>query len=60
MKILQPWGHRRLSFLLEKAASREAEIWRFYVPKKPSSQVRIPLVLLHFVKDLPALIQANG
>ncbi|TWW66894.1 cyclin-I [Takifugu flavidus] len=38
MKILEPWGHQKLSFLLEKAASREAEIWRVYVPKKPSSQ----------------------
>uniref|UniRef100_H3C1T8 Cyclin I n=1 Tax=Tetraodon nigroviridis TaxID=99883 RepID=H3C1T8_TETNG len=37
MKIPEPWGHPRLSFLLEKAASREAELWRVYVPKKPSS-----------------------
>lgn len=41
MKILEPWGHQRLSSLLEKTASREAETWRIYVPKKPSSQVRI-------------------
>uniref|UniRef100_A0A3P8U1T6 Cyclin-I n=1 Tax=Amphiprion percula TaxID=161767 RepID=A0A3P8U1T6_AMPPE len=38
MKFIEPWGHQRLSFLLEKAASREAKIWKVYVPKKPSSQ----------------------
>lgn len=42
MKFLEPWGGQRLSFLLEKAASREAKMWRIYVPKKPSSQVRVP------------------
>lgn len=59
MKILEPWGHQRLSFLLEKAASREAEIWRIYVPKKPSSQVRISLLLLLFVKYIPTLVHAS-
>lgn len=38
MKFHEPWGSQRLSFLLEKAASREAKMWRNYVPKKPSSQ----------------------
>ncbi|XP_034565249.1 cyclin-I [Notolabrus celidotus] len=38
MKFTDPWGRQRLSFLLEKAASREAKMWRVYVPKKPSSQ----------------------
>ncbi|KAG8010941.1 Cyclin-I [Nibea albiflora] len=38
MKFFEPWGRQRLSFLLEKAASREAKMWRIYVPKKPSSQ----------------------
>ncbi|XP_041825927.1 cyclin-I isoform X2 [Melanotaenia boesemani] len=38
MKFMDPWGRQRLSFLLEKAASREAKIWKVYVPKKPSSQ----------------------
>ncbi|XP_070706380.1 cyclin-I [Pempheris klunzingeri] len=38
MKFIEPWGRQRLSFLLEKAASREAKMWRVYVPKKPSSQ----------------------
>uniref|UniRef100_A0A3Q3KZ04 Cyclin-I n=1 Tax=Labrus bergylta TaxID=56723 RepID=A0A3Q3KZ04_9LABR len=38
MKFIDPWGRQRLSFLLEKAASREAKMWRGYVPKKPSSQ----------------------
>lgn len=38
MKFLEPWGHQRLSFLLEKAASREAKMCRIYVPKKPSSR----------------------
>ncbi|KAI3362559.1 hypothetical protein L3Q82_012265 [Scortum barcoo] len=38
MKFFEPWGRQRLSFLLEKAASREAKMWRVYVPKKPSSQ----------------------
>nr|XP_046231688.1 cyclin-I [Scatophagus argus] len=38
MKFLEPRGCQRLSFLLEKAASREAKMWKIYVPKKPSSQ----------------------
>ncbi|XP_040013758.1 cyclin-I [Xiphias gladius] len=38
MKLTEPWGRQRLSFLLEKAASREAKMWKVYVPKKPSSQ----------------------
>ncbi|CAN9504703.1 unnamed protein product [Ophioblennius macclurei] len=38
MKFSEPWGRQRLSFLLEKAASREAKMWKGYVPKKPSSQ----------------------
>ncbi|XP_035995854.1 cyclin-I [Fundulus heteroclitus] len=38
MKMAQPWGRQRLSFLLEKAVSREAKMWRGYVPKRPSSQ----------------------
>ncbi|XP_044000369.1 cyclin-I [Gambusia affinis] len=38
MKFAQPWGRQRLSFLLEKAASREAQTWRGYVAKKPNSQ----------------------
>jgi len=37
MKYTEPWEHQRLSFLLEKAASREAKMWKVYVPKKPSS-----------------------
>ncbi|KAK5900477.1 hypothetical protein CgunFtcFv8_025435 [Champsocephalus gunnari] len=38
MKNFEPWGSQRLSFLLEKAASREAKMWKLYVPKKYSSQ----------------------
>lgn len=38
MKYTEPWEHQRLSFLLEKAASREAKMWKVYVPKKASSQ----------------------
>ncbi|XP_047425752.1 cyclin-I [Mugil cephalus] len=38
MKFIEPWGRQRLSFLLEKAASREAKMWKVYVPKKPFSQ----------------------
>uniref|UniRef100_A0A3B3VH79 Cyclin I n=1 Tax=Poecilia latipinna TaxID=48699 RepID=A0A3B3VH79_9TELE len=38
MKFAQPWGRQRLSFLLEKAASREAQTWRGYVAKKQTSQ----------------------
>lgn len=38
MKFFEPWERQRLSFLLEKAASREAKMWRIYLPKKPSSQ----------------------
>ncbi|XP_071322596.1 cyclin-I [Trachinotus anak] len=38
MKFNEPWVRQRLSFLLEKAASREAKMWKVYMPKKPSSQ----------------------
>ncbi|KAG7473087.1 cyclin-I [Solea senegalensis] len=38
MKFSEPWGGQRLSFLLEKAVSRETKMWKVYVPKKPSSQ----------------------
>ncbi|XP_077353740.1 cyclin-I isoform X2 [Festucalex cinctus] len=38
MKFSEPRGVHRLAFLLEKAMSREAKMWRVYVPKKPSSQ----------------------
>uniref|UniRef100_A0A3P9JF37 Cyclin-I n=1 Tax=Oryzias latipes TaxID=8090 RepID=A0A3P9JF37_ORYLA len=38
MRITEPCGRQRLSFLLEKAASREAEMWKAYVPKRPFSQ----------------------
>ncbi|XP_024917727.1 cyclin-I [Cynoglossus semilaevis] len=39
MKWAEPWvNSQRLSFLLEKTASREAKMWKIYVPKKPSSQ----------------------
>ncbi|XP_015247230.1 PREDICTED: cyclin-I [Cyprinodon variegatus] len=38
MKFAQPWGRQRLAFLLENAASREAKMWRGYVPKKPTPQ----------------------
>ncbi|XP_029025736.1 cyclin-I [Betta splendens] len=38
MKFTDPWGRQRLSFLLEKAVSREAKMWKVYVPKKPFSQ----------------------
>ena len=36
MKFAEPLESQRLSFLLEKAASREALVWKVYVPKKPS------------------------
>ncbi|XP_040053134.2 cyclin-I isoform X3 [Gasterosteus aculeatus] len=38
MKSFEPWGRQRLAFLLEKAASREAQMWKAYLPKKPSPQ----------------------
>ncbi|XP_028830534.1 cyclin-I [Denticeps clupeoides] len=38
MKISEPLDSQRLSFLLEKAASREAKMWKVYVPKRPSNQ----------------------
>ncbi|XP_036070380.1 cyclin-I isoform X2 [Oryzias melastigma] len=38
MKFTEPWGRQRLSFLLEKAVSREAKMWKAYVSKKPLSQ----------------------
>nr|XP_046161505.1 cyclin-I-like isoform X2 [Oncorhynchus gorbuscha] len=33
-KFAEPLESQRLSFLLEKAASREAQMWKSYVPKK--------------------------
>ncbi|XP_064873263.1 cyclin-I-like isoform X1 [Oncorhynchus nerka] len=36
MKFAEPLESQRLSFLLEKATSREALMWKVYVPKKPS------------------------
>ncbi|KAJ8338937.1 hypothetical protein SKAU_G00357230 [Synaphobranchus kaupii] len=38
MKFAEPLESQRLSFLLEKAASREAKMWKVYVPKNPSKQ----------------------
>ncbi|XP_061887517.1 cyclin-I [Entelurus aequoreus] len=38
MKFTEPWGVHRLAFLLEKAMSREAKMWKGDLPKKPSSQ----------------------
>lgn len=38
MKFTEPLDSQRLSFLLEKAASREAKMWKEYVPKKAPSQ----------------------
>ncbi|KAM3873989.1 LOW QUALITY PROTEIN: cyclin-I [Diretmus argenteus] len=38
MKFAEPWERQRLSVLLEQAASREAKMWKVYVPKKTSSQ----------------------
>ncbi|XP_060791686.1 cyclin-I [Neoarius graeffei] len=38
MKFAEPTEGQKLSFLLEKAASREAKLWRSYVPKKPANQ----------------------
>ncbi|XP_057674765.1 cyclin-I [Corythoichthys intestinalis] len=38
MKFSEPWGVHRLAFLLEKAMSKEAKMWRGYMPKKPTSQ----------------------
>uniref|UniRef100_A0A4W5R8V4 Cyclin I n=1 Tax=Hucho hucho TaxID=62062 RepID=A0A4W5R8V4_9TELE len=35
-KFAEPLESQRLSFLLEKAASREALMWKVYVPKKTS------------------------
>uniref|UniRef100_A0A3B4E754 Cyclin-I n=1 Tax=Pygocentrus nattereri TaxID=42514 RepID=A0A3B4E754_PYGNA len=38
MKFAEPLEGRKLSVLLENAASREAKLWKVYVPKKPSNQ----------------------
>uniref|UniRef100_A0A8C5BI98 Cyclin I n=1 Tax=Gadus morhua TaxID=8049 RepID=A0A8C5BI98_GADMO len=40
MKFTEPWERQRLCSLLENAVSREAMMWKAYVPKKPSPQVR--------------------
>lgn len=39
MKFAEPLESQKLSFLLEKAASREAMMWKAGVPKKTSTQV---------------------
>jgi len=41
MKFTQPLESRKLSSLLEKAVSREAKLWKGYVPKKPTNQVSL-------------------
>uniref|UniRef100_A0A673FUC4 Cyclin-I-like n=1 Tax=Sinocyclocheilus rhinocerous TaxID=307959 RepID=A0A673FUC4_9TELE len=38
MKFTLPLESRKLSSLLEKAVSREAKLWKAYVPKKPTNQ----------------------
>lgn len=38
MKFTKPLESRKLSSLLEKAVSREAKLWKVYVPKKPTNQ----------------------
>ncbi|MEE6460284.1 hypothetical protein FKM82_000908 [Ascaphus truei] len=38
MKYSGPLESRRLSFLLERAVSREAQMWKVYVPKTPTNQ----------------------
>lgn len=38
MKFSGPLESRRLSFLLEMAVSREAQMWKEYVPKIPTNQ----------------------
>ncbi|KAB0345144.1 hypothetical protein FD754_022070 [Muntiacus muntjak] len=39
MKFPGPLENQRLSFLLEKAISREAQMWKVNVPKIPTNQV---------------------
>ncbi|KAM9201637.1 cyclin-I-like isoform 3-T3 [Dugong dugon] len=46
MKFLGPLENRRLSFLLEKAISREAQMWKVNVRKIPTNQTT-PLDFLH-------------
>ncbi|XP_066567017.1 cyclin-I [Amia ocellicauda] len=38
MKFSEPLESQRLSFLLEMATSREAQMWKGYVPKNPTNQ----------------------
>ncbi|XP_069043489.1 cyclin-I isoform X1 [Lepisosteus oculatus] len=38
MKFSEPLESQRLSFLLEMATSREAAMWKVYVPKNPTNQ----------------------
>ncbi|KAG7262501.1 hypothetical protein CRUP_019882 [Coryphaenoides rupestris] len=38
MKCTELWEHQRLCSLLENAVSREAMMWKAYVPKTPSPQ----------------------
>lgn len=60
MKFHEPWGSQKLSFLLEKAASREAKMWRNYVPKKPSSQVRTLFWCDHFIEKMYVSIEKKN
>lgn len=39
MKFAEPLESQKLSSLLERAVSREAKLWKVYVPKKPTNQV---------------------
>lgn len=41
MKFAEPGERQRLSFLLEEAVSREAMMWKVYVPKKPPQDTDI-------------------
>ena len=40
-KFAEPLESQRLAFLLEKAASREAQMWKAYVPKKTYIGVQV-------------------
>ena len=60
MKFAEPLESQRLSFLLEKAASREANMWKVYVPKKVPTQVgyfqvKVQLELLDLLLSAPFL-----
>ena len=52
MKFSGPLESQRLSFLLETAISREAQMWKAHVPKIQPNQVMSLLHIIHLSKGV--------